>query len=340
MAPLATWPGLVSTIIPVFNRAGLVREAVRSVLAQTYRPIEIIIVDDGSTDDTGRVVDLLAADNPKEIRVLHTSNGGVGTAREAGRCLARGEFIQYLDSDDLLLPAKFAVQVEALRAHPECGIAYGLTRLVDRQGVVLQAPFKWSAKRFDTLFPALLVDRWWNTHTPLFRRSVCDAAGAWSDMRMFEDWEYEARIGALGVRLVPTPQFLSDHRQHPGSRLTGGSSDLLHRQDVTRLLEALYQCSQRAGVNPDCGEMRHFSRWAFLESRRAGAAGFVREAERCLSLAVKTAGPGHNPVLGLYRALGSLLGWQFMGRLTLAMDLFLKRKPGRHTRSLSWTGGN
>src|SRR4051795_5577813 len=95
--------GIVSTIIPVFNRPAMLREAVASVLAQTYRPIEIIIVDDSSTDDTPVVIDELAARHP-EVRGIRRPNGGPGLARESGRGEARGEFIQYLDSDDLLMP--------------------------------------------------------------------------------------------------------------------------------------------------------------------------------------------------------------------------------------------
>src|SRR5215472_7466164 len=109
--------GLASTIIPVHNRALLLRQAVASVLAQTYRPIEIIIVDDGSTDDTAREAEALAKAY-SGVRAIHRSNGGPGAARETGRLAANGEFIQYLDSDDLLLPNKFELQVNGLR---RCG---------------------------------------------------------------------------------------------------------------------------------------------------------------------------------------------------------------------------
>src|ERR1044071_1111048 len=110
--------GLVSTIIPVFNRSGMLCEAVSSVIAQTYRPIEVLIVDDGSTDETAGVADELADIEAVEIRVIHQHNTGAGLAREAGRQAASGEFIQYLDSDDLLLPRKFELQVEGLRSNP------------------------------------------------------------------------------------------------------------------------------------------------------------------------------------------------------------------------------
>src|SRR5882672_3604168 len=125
--------GLVSTIIPVYNRAAMLCEAVASVLAQTYRPVEIIIIDDGSTDDTPATIAGLAAAHP-EIRTHRIANSGPGTAREEGRKLARGEFIQHLDSDDLLPPRRFELLVAALHAHPDAGVAYGMSRYCDRAG--------------------------------------------------------------------------------------------------------------------------------------------------------------------------------------------------------------
>src|SRR5689334_18736403 len=119
---------LVSIIIPVFNRAAMLREAVESALAQTHRPIEILIVDDGSTDDTPAVADQLAREYADVIRVFHQPNGGAGAARETARVAIRGDFAQHLDSDDLLLPRKLELQVAALHAQPHCGAAYGWTR--------------------------------------------------------------------------------------------------------------------------------------------------------------------------------------------------------------------
>ncbi|MFG0335018.1 MAG: glycosyltransferase family 2 protein, partial [Maioricimonas sp. JB049] len=238
----------MTTIIPVYNRPAMLCKAVQSVLGQSWRPIEIVIVDDGSTDDTGAVADRLAREHPDVIRVLHVANGGPGWAREQGRRAARGEFVQYLDSDDWLLPGKFAGQVQALRNQPDCGVAYGKTRLVDEAGRVLQAPFKRTGERLDTLFPALLVDRWWNTHTPLYRRSLCNEVGGWSNMRMGEDWEYDARVGATGTRLAFCDQFVSDTCQHAQTRLTGAgklSPGML--RDFGRLVPVLFR-STRAQI--------------------------------------------------------------------------------------------
>ena len=164
---------LVTTIIPVYNRAGMIDAAVQSVLDQTYRPIEIILVDDGSTDNTLKELKRLEGKLPDIIRVAPRENGGPGLARETGRQLARGEFIQYLDSDDILLPKKFEVQVEALQAHPDCDIAYCRSSVINAAGQTLSKTCKWTGRKMEYLFPALLVDRWWNTHTPLYRKKLC-----------------------------------------------------------------------------------------------------------------------------------------------------------------------
>lgn len=325
-------PGLVSTIIPVFNRPDMLKEALASVLAQTYRPIEIIVVDDGSTDETPLVADEMAVNDP-EVHVLHIENGGPGVAREAGRQRARGEFIQYLDSDDLLLPKKFEAQVGALRKNSACGIAYGMTRLVDRSGDVLAEPYKWTGRQVNELFPTLLVDRWWNTHTPLYRRFVCDAIGPWADMRLSEDWEYDARAGALRTKLVYCPVYASHTRQHGDGRLTEGPLDEAKIIDIARLHCGLFQSAMRAGVALDTPEMRHFARSAFLVARRAGAAGLAEEAKLAFDLAVSATEPSerNRPALRMYRVLVSLIGWRSAGSFSQAAYRLSGRRPGAST---------
>ena len=223
-------PPLVTTIIPVFNRAAMLREAVASVLAQTYRPVEIVIVDDGSTDDTPHVAETLASQHP-EVRAIHQANGGVGRSREAGRLVARGGFIQHLDSDDLLLPEKFALQVAALEAGPQCGAAYGWTRLRHPDGRVEPRPWKRSGERIEAMFPAMLQSRWWDTPSPLYRRAVIDAAGAWLPLRIEEDWEYDARIASAGVALAFVEEWVCEVRIHNEGHLAGGGQDQARLRD-------------------------------------------------------------------------------------------------------------
>lgn len=325
--------GLVTTIIPVYNRAGMIRTAVQSVLDQTYRPIEIILVDDGSTDDTLPELNRLAAEHPDIIRVAHRDNGGPGLARETGRLLATGEFIQYLDSDDLLLPGKFEVQVTALRERPECGIAYGRTRLINAHGSTLRETSKWTGKAFDRLFPALLVDRWWHTSTPLYRRSLCDQIGPWLEQQP-EDWDYDARAGATGTPLAFCNEVISCHRDHEGHRITDRPYENYLPQEAW-FLPRLYACALQARVPATSPEMRHFVRWAFSLSRRVAATGRTDKATELLDLAVKALGRQTLGMLAV-RMVSKVIGVKRTGKLCQFFEQRMKNGPGDQTMHPSW----
>ncbi len=328
-------PELVSTVIPVYNRPALIVDSVASVLAQTYRPIEIIVVDDGSTDQTPAVLQSLAAQHP-EIRVLCQPNRGVGAAREHGRLCARGEFIQYLDSDDRLLPNKFAVQVAALRKAPAAGIAYGVTRLIDADGNVLESPYKWTGRSFEQLLPALLVDRWWNTHTPLYRREVCDGIGAWRPLPMSEDWEYEARVAASGTRLIWCgPQPLSDTRQHSVGRLSQQAMTAPVLSALSEVQASLLQAARRQGLTPSGPELRHLGRWAFHVARQSAILGNEVAARRSLGVAAQAGAAFRRDrweVLAM-RLIVRVVGWSRAGRLL--NRLRPSRGPSKRTLLLS-----
>jgi len=108
---------LVSIIVPAWNCARWITATLESVYAQTYRNWEIILVDDGSTDDTRSILDR----HMVRLRYHHQENRGTAAARNAGLRKARGELIAFLDDDDLWLPRKHELQVKALRAASECG---------------------------------------------------------------------------------------------------------------------------------------------------------------------------------------------------------------------------
>lgn len=316
----------------------MLREAVQSVLAQTYRPIEIIIVDDGSTDDTPRTGEELARRHPQEITFIHKENSGPGPSREAGRQAAHGEFIQYLDSDDLLRPRKFAIQVAALREHPECGAAYGYICVHPSNQPPKERPYKGSGETRPTLFPWLLADRWWNTDAPLFRRSVCDAVGPWTNLRWSQDWEYDGRVAALGVRLVHCHEWVCDERHHTGVRQTTPANWLAPERLRARkqFLELMLGHAERAEVAPATPQRKHFTRWIFATARQCAAAGLAREARECLVLAERSAGDCREARRGLhlFRVVGSIVGLRLAGRLMMSAEHFMK--PGRLTLEQSF----
>lgn len=305
-------PGLVTTIIPVFNRCAMLAEAVASVLAQTWRPIEVLVIDDGSTDDTPAIADALAASHP-EVQVIHQANRGVGLAREAGRRIARGEFIQHLDSDDLLLPRKFELQVAGLREHPECGASYGWTKI---DGAIS----KRTGERIETLFPAMLQSRWWDTPTPLWRASLIHAAGPWLDLRQEEDWEYDARIAATGVRLHYIEDWVCQVRTHGEQRLSriGHAPEVL--RDRAHAHARIYEHAKRAGIGVNTPEMQHFARELFLLSRQAGAAGLADESRMLFELAREASMDGGALQFRAYRAAAAILGWSNTGKLACLTD--------------------
>ena len=330
-------PGLVSTIIPVYNRPKMIRKSVESVLGQTYRPIEIIIVDDGSTDDTPEVLKGLKAAHPEEITIIFKENGGPGLAREAGRVKVRGEFIQYLDSDDWLLPDKFEVQVKALKEHPECGIAYGQSRFVNEDGKVLQEPSKWTGRKIDYLFPALLVDRWWHTHTPLYHRTVSDEAGPWPRQRP-EDWDLESRMGALNVKLIYCDKVLSCQLAHSGEGRVSEGSKIEYLKSEAWFLPRLYECARKSGVRKDTPEMRHFSRWAFFVARRLGE---IHSEDLAISI-LKLSGRSSNRIfwkagISLYAGFSLVIGWKTMNSLSLKIFKSIGRISGESSMTGSWS---
>jgi glycosyltransferase involved in cell wall biosynthesis len=316
--------GLVSAIVPVHNRPLQLGDAVHSVLAQTYRPIEVIIVDDGSTDETPAVVDALAAKHPAEIRVIHQANAGPGLAREAGRRAARGEFIQYVDSDDVLMPEKFELQVAGLRANPDCGVAYGCTRFLHTDGRV-EVPLKGTGTRVDKMFPGFLRSRWWSTVTPLFRTSICDAAGPWTDLLLEEDWEYDCRVAALNVKLHFCDACVAEVRDHGQNRLSRGAAlDATRLSQRARAHALIYAHALRGGVGVGAPEMQHFARELFLLARQCGAAGLGTESQELFSMARKASGAQRAKGFDfrLYAAVAALLGWRLTGRLACATDWF------------------
>lgn len=279
--------GLVSTIIPVHNRARMVVRAIESVLAQDWRPIEIMVVDDGSTDDASRELAGWAQRHPGLLRVVtRRAPGGPGVAREAGRAVAQGEFIQYLDSDDWLLPGKFSAQVAALRGCPAAVLAYGHAeehhagaaeagrRVCPRSPVV------------EAGFPALLLGRPWQTCAPLYRRAALDEVGAWLPLWNEEDWEYDARLAALGRPVVMVDQFVGVYHRHGQGHLSGTPRHrrrTLRHQAIAR--SRIVAHALRAGVRRDAPEMQSAVRALFLLSRQCGAAGLADDARRLFILA-------------------------------------------------------
>lgn len=326
--------GLVSTIIPTFNRSKWLEEAVGSVLAQSYRPIEIIISDDGSNTEAVEFARDLKLKHSEISHLILGENRGPGLAREAGRQVAKGEFIQYLDSDDRLLPEKFEKQVRLLQENSNVGVAYGQIRLFVEGETPKNEPHKWSGRALETLFPHLLVDRWWNTDSPLWRRTVCDRIGPWSKLRYSQDWEHDARAGALGIRLAYLPEFVCEQRHHESPRQTG-DGNWLSPSDQVVFFRTLFQSAISAGVGKSSPEMRHFSRWTFAQARKAGLSGDSESAEKLFEIAAEAA-VVMDTKMKAYTFLTKVLGWKIAGRVAQVQEALMSGRAGASTLKQSW----
>jgi glycosyltransferase involved in cell wall biosynthesis len=182
----------VSIVIPTYNRASIVRRAIDSVLAQTFDDLEILVVDDGSTDDTRAAL----AGYPERVRAIHQENGGPAAARNHGMRLARGEYIGFLDSDDAYLPRNVEAHLRRFEECPEAGLVYCGIEILDKDG-----------KRLKDLLPnpedrGLVLERlirynFITLSTVLMRRAAMEFAGEMNPSLWFaEDWYYWLRVAS------------------------------------------------------------------------------------------------------------------------------------------------
>jgi glycosyltransferase involved in cell wall biosynthesis len=198
---------LVSVVIPAYDRAHLIGRAVSSALAQTYRNFEIVVVDDASSD--GLAAALGQFSDPRLRCITHSHNRGAAAARNTGVTSARGEFVAFLDSDDVWVADKLAVQVAAMRGLPakiaghvcayECVKPGSRTRLIVPEWTA--ATFRRSQLFGCTCGPGT---------TLLCRRSVFADVGPFDEeLRRLEDWDWLLRLSAKGYRLLGSPAVLA-----------------------------------------------------------------------------------------------------------------------------------
>jgi len=189
---------LISVIIPVFNGERFLEEAVASVVRQEHSPLEIIIIDDGSTDRTAEIAQSFA----EHIRYLRQSNSGPSAARNRGLETARGSIITFLDADDLWPPGKLNHQLSYLINYPSVEIVMGRTQLMRLSAVIDGRPLFEHFRQ-----PGLSV----NLGAALFRRSAFERVGSFDEaMRYSEDvdWFMRARERALSIGVIEAVTLL------------------------------------------------------------------------------------------------------------------------------------
>lgn len=190
---------IVSVVIPAHDSESWLPLTLRSACGQTLRDIEILVIDDGSTDGTASLVRELAAKDPR-IRLIQRENGGVGAARNTGIREARGKYIAPLDADDLWDPEKLEAQVECMEAGgEEMGLVYCWLDKIDGDGKLLASSFPWELEG-RILKPLILRNFIGNASVPMFRRSCLDQVGLYLESseqegsQGCEDWDLSLRL--------------------------------------------------------------------------------------------------------------------------------------------------
>jgi glycosyltransferase involved in cell wall biosynthesis len=286
---------LVSVIIPTYDRAYVVCRAIESVLGQTYKNREIIVVDDGSTDDTQ--IRLRAYGD--RIRVLTQENGGPSVARNRGIAVSRGEIVAFLDSDDYWLPTKLARQVELLeKAGPSVPCCLCNSTIVYNDGTRL------STFKISNIFPPWAAGLWLNpaevlitrfvifTQAVAIRREVLERAGFFEEHSLFfgEDYDFELRLALEGPWAVIRDELVVCQDASPGSfGQRALREEIRYRQDMVHMWERL---TARIKDNRFDVRLRRLARWELQGAKLDLAAARLSRCEfsgaailgRCLRL--------------------------------------------------------
>jgi len=211
---------LVSVIVPVYNGEDFLGDALASIRQQDYCPLEIVIVNDGSTDGTAE----LAAALGQDIDWIHQENSGPSAARNAGLATARGEFIAFLDADDLWPPGKLQAQVELLLANSAAEIVLGRIQCIGHSGT----PQSVAADSEGFLFGVLLGGA-------VFRKSVFSKVGFFDeDLRYSEDHDWFFRAREQNTSIISIPRVTLLYRRH-GNNMTVGKDTQGYQ--LTRVLK-------------------------------------------------------------------------------------------------------
>lgn len=231
--------GLVSIIIPVYNRPEYLLDCLHSISLQTYPKIEVIIIDDGSTISMEEMVQNITW--PKIYSVVYIKleqNRGPGYAREVGRQKATGIYISYMDSDDVIHPEKISVQVNKLIEFPNVGMVYCVTLNFTNLPFDDSETIR-SSRMVENILPSVLIDRPWSTSSCLWTKEATDKIGPWFPGRIKEDTLYEVLAGCLNIEIRYIPKILSYYRIHSGQPEQRAPSQQKYEQAVLTLHEIL-----------------------------------------------------------------------------------------------------
>lgn len=231
----------VSVIIPTYNRADTLKDTIQSVLEQTYKDYEIIIIDDGSTDNTKNVVDFFLQIDQKIKYIFQENYGYPGYSRNKGIKIATGDFIAFLDDDDIWLKDKLSIQVPILEMNNDVGIVHGEAILFNSHGTIRETKhFKSLPLRTD--YTSLFMGNHVLCLTALVRRECINKVGLFdSNLSHSQDYELWLRISRFW-KILKLNEVLAMYRVHEDNR---------SRQENQRLICNLHAVNNFLTIYPE-----------------------------------------------------------------------------------------
>ncbi len=282
----------VSVVVPAHNAESTLAATIDSALAQTFADLEVIVVDDGSTDDTAKVV--LGFSDPR-VKLVVTSNGGVSRARNRGIGMGRGELIALLDADDTWLPEKVERQVSFMRSHPEVGLCSTAAIRVDAGGdpigPIPVLPFRDYC--LGLLMHSMIAGC---VSSGMVRREVVSTAGGFDPkFSQGADWDFWLRA-SLVTPVKPLPLPLVRYRDHSSNM----SKDVaLLERDTFGVLDKFFLDARSAPYRPF--KARIYSNHWMICSGSYLRSGALTSSIRCLAHGVSAYPANAGKALGLPR---------------------------------------
>lgn len=227
-------PPTISVIIPVHNSASTILETIDSVRQQTYSDLEIIVINDGSTDQTLEILDTIQ--DPR-LKVFSYENGGVSVARNRGITQSMGAFLSFIDADDLWSSDKLELQLAMLQSHPNAAVVYSWTRFINEINATSQdgASIYFAG---NILEPLLLRNFIASGSNILVKREAIEKIGGFdSEMSPAEDWDFYLRLAAI-YSFVVVPKIQIFYRQTRGN---ASSKVLAMREAALRVVEKAFE---------------------------------------------------------------------------------------------------
>lgn len=306
---------LVTVVIPCYNQAHFLPDSLGSVLAQTHPQLEIIVVDDGSSDSTAEV-----AGRYERVRCVRQANQGLSGARNTGFQVSRGEYLMFLDADDRLTPVAAEAHLRCFAQHPEAGFVVGTIDLITKEGSYLRSP-RWpdaSANHYEQLLKANHVA---NTIAVMFRRSVLETVGEFdTSLPASEDYDMLLRV-ARSFPGVHHGEVVAQYRRHSSNMSRDGVLMLGTMHRVLQAQVPFVKGNPRLEAARKRGDIYWRDRYGAVTIVQAGAHLLRREPVRALR-ALRV-------MLSHVRGRIVVLPWKFRHRAVSAVQQRLRSNQKR-----------